>query len=171
MIVLPSWICIECAMRILLRFNSQLNMECQPIFMWKFVFVTFLHKSIGRRGAKHQPNQWMKMTNTHLSPSWPKKNVPITSPIRFSANVFVWYISLEHTQSSWEKRKIEKRKHTQNGNWDTRWNGKKKNSYWDTHCLPCDTMVLSYHFLSNSRTSQSVQSKMVKENKQILRTN
>lgn len=40
--------------------------------------------------------------STYLSPNWPKKNVPITSPMRFSANVFVWYISLLHTQSSWD---------------------------------------------------------------------
>lgn len=40
--------------------------------------------------------------STYLSPNWPTKNVPITSPIRFSANVFVWYISFEHTQSSWD---------------------------------------------------------------------
>lgn len=73
--------------------------QCQSICMLcKFsIFPLFRN---GKKG-KIVNHKWMKMS-THLSPSWPKINVPIISPMRCSANVFVLYISLEHTQSSWD---------------------------------------------------------------------
>lgn len=49
---------------------------------------------------RYEP-KWMEMS-TYLSPNWPKTSVPNTSPMRFNANVFAWYTSREHTQSSWD---------------------------------------------------------------------
>lgn len=99
---------LDSIFEILLRASFILNKHIVVYLFWIHFLPFGLWEKSKIRGmikiSEINKRKWMENVSqyTHLSPSWPRKNVPITSPIRFNANVFVWYISFEHTQSSWD---------------------------------------------------------------------